>query len=435
MMTGGTLPNVVILGAGFGGLAAAKALAGKDVNITLVDRQNHHLFQPLLYQVATAGLSPADIAAPIRSIVKSDKNIRVVLDCVTAIDAANRRIVLQKSAPLPFDYAIVATGARHSYFANGEWEAIAPGLKTIDDATKIRRAVLLALEHAEIETDKALRDALLTFVVIGGGPTGVEMAGAIAELAHTSVSMDFRHITPHCSRIILVDSGDRLLKSFPADLSQKAQAHLSELGVEIKLNMRITDLQAHGVKIGTDWTYAQTIVWAAGVMASPVGAWLQINCERSGKVPVQPDLRIARYPRVFAIGDVASCSGRDGNPLPGIAAVAKQQGRYVADVILAQVRGAPPPAPFRYRNYGNIATIGRRRAVADFGRFKLSGFAAWLVWSVVHIWFLAGYRNRLVVGANWLWSYLTFDRSARLITGIGNDTVIEAADVRMGSTQ
>lgn len=415
-----TRQHVVILGAGFGGLAAAKRLGGEDVDVTLVDRQNHHLFQPLLYQVATAGLSPAEIAAPIRAIVKRHENIRVILDTITGIDPLLRQVQFGECRPIDYDYLIVATGARHGYFANGEWENYAPGLKTIDDATRIRRSVLLALEHAEVETDKARRDAMLTYIVIGGGPTGVEMAGAIAELAHQSVSMEFRHITPHCSRVILVDSGDRLLRSFPEDLSRKAEAHLRAMNVELKLNMRITDLREHAVKIGDNWVDAHTIVWAAGVQASPAARWLGVKADGAGRIPVEPDLSLAGYDRVFVVGDVASWAGDEGVPLPGIAAVAKQQGRHVANSILALISRDAAPEPFRYRNYGQIATIGRRRAVADFGSFKASGLLAWLIWSLVHVWFLAGHRNRLAVTITWLWAYFTFGRSARLITGLGD---------------
>lgn len=415
------LPHVVIIGAGFGGLTAAKALAGAPVKITVVDKQNHHLFQPLLYQVATASLSPADIAAPIRSILKTYPNINVLLDTAENIDSGAKQVILAQHGAMDYDYLIVATGARHSYFGSGEWESFAPGLKTIDDATAIRRNVLLALEFAEVETDQAHRLALLTFVVIGGGPTGVEMAGAIAELAHTSVSMDFRHITPKCSRVILVDSGDRLLKSFPEKLSRRAEQHLRDLGVTIELGRRIKEVQDHGVKIGDEWIAAQTIVWAAGVKASPAGQWLGATCDSVGRVPVGPDLRVAGCDGVFAIGDTAACVGPSGRALPGVAPVAKQQGHYVATAISAAVAGTTAPAPFRYRDYGNLATVGRQRAVADFGRFQVSGFAAWFLWCTVHIWFLAGYRNRILVGMNWLWNYLSFERNARLITGIGGE--------------
>lgn len=410
-------PHVVIAGAGFGGLAAAKALGGKLVDVTLIDRQNHHLFQPLLYQVATAALSPADIAAPIRSIVKDHANIRVVLDTVEGVDAAGHQIMLRDGAPMPYDWLILATGARHSYFGNDHWEGDAPGLKTIDDATAVRRNVLIALEKAEVETDPEKRNALLTFIVIGGGPTGVEMAGAIAELARRSVSMEFRHITPHCSRIILVDSGDRLLKSFPDTLSAKARTALESLGVEVRTGIRISDLHDHGVEIGGEFVGAQTIVWAAGVTASPAARWLGLDPDRSGRVPTCPELRAPDHPEIFVIGDTAACpDGKEGT-LPGVAPVAKQQGRHAAQTILATMAGKPCKA-FKYRNYGNMATIGRKHAVADFGRIQLSGLPAWLLWGVAHVWFLVGFRSRTIVGLNWIWNYLTYQRSARLITGL-----------------
>lgn len=409
-------PHIVILGAGFGGLNTALTLAKDNVDVTLIDRQNHHLFQPLLYQVATATLSPADIAAPIRSIVRKHKNIRVLLDTVKGISSTTKTVALQHCNSVSYDYLVIATGARHSYLGNDMWEDFAPGLKTIDDATKVRREVLLALEYAEIETDQMRRDALLTFIVIGGGPTGVEMAGAIAELARTSVSMDFRSITPHCSRIILIDSGDRLLKSFPASLSVKAKDSLEALGVEMYLGRRISEVQDHGVKIGDKWVMAQTVVWAAGVQASPAALWLGVNPVQGGRVAVASDLSVAGFSDVFAIGDTASCADVDGQILPGVAPVAKQQGRHVAKTIMARIAGKPS-ADFRYRNYGNMATIGRKRAVADFGRFQIAGFPAWILWCTVHILFLSNYRNRLIVGMHWFWNYVTFERNARLITG------------------
>lgn len=409
-------PKVVIVGAGFGGLAAARALGSADLDVTLIDKRNHHLFQPLLYQVATAGLSPADIAAPIRSIVKDNANTRVLLDRVVGVDTARKQVLLAGCAPEPFDWLILATGARHSYFGNDGWAPHAPGIKTIDDATAVRRKVLLALEHAETETDKARRDALLTFVVIGGGPTGVEMAGAIAELARQSVSRDFRSITPHCSKVVLLDGQDRLLAGFPPALSDKARRAIENLGVEVRLGQRVESVAADGVFAGGDFIPAATAIWAAGVEASPAAQWLGVAPDRQGRVPVNARLRLPGDPSVFVIGDTAHCAGPDGAPLPGVAPVAKQQGSYAARSILAECRGKRPPA-FRYRNYGNLATIGRKRAVADFGRFQVSGFPAWLIWCVAHIWFLAGFRNRVLVGANWLWNYLTFERGARLITG------------------
>lgn len=409
-------PHVVIVGAGFGGLAAAKALARAPVDVTLIDQRNHHLFQPLLYQVATAGLSPADIAAPIRAIVKTQTNTRVLLDSVTGVDVDRQYVLLRRGAPVGYDWLLLATGACHSYFGHDAWAAHAPGIKTIDDATAVRRKVLLALERAETEADPERRKALLTFVVIGGGPTGVEMAGAIAELARQSVSRDFRSITPSCSRVVLVEGGERLLATFPEALSAKARTAIGQLGVEVKLGARVCDVSAEGVIVGSERFAAATTVWAAGVKASSAADWLGADRDRIGRVHVGPDLRLPGYARVFAIGDTAACPGGDGNSLPGTAPVAKQQGRYVARAIIAALEGRDMAA-FRYRNFGNLATIGRRRAVADFGRVRLTGFPAWVLWCVAHIFFLAGFRNRFVVGANWLWNYLTFERGARLITG------------------
>jgi NADH dehydrogenase len=409
-------PHVVIIGAGFGGLAAAKGLRTADVDVTLIDKRNHHLFQPLLYQVATAGLSPADIAAPVRAILRDSANTRVLLDRVYGVDIRAKRVILGTCEPLSYDWLIIATGARHSYFGRDEWATHAPGIKTIEDATIVRRKILLALERAESEPDKARRDALLTFVIIGGGPTGLEMAGAIAELARQSVSKDFRSITPHCSKVILLEGGDRLLPSFPESLSAKAKHAVVQLGVEVRLNALVEDITADGVTVAGDYIAAATIIWAAGVKASRAAEWLGVEPDRTGRVEVGSDLRLPGDGSVFVIGDTAACKGEDGKPLPGIAPVAKQQGEHVARTIRAALKGKAA-APFRYRNYGNLATIGRNRAVADFGRVQLSGHVAWMLWCVAHIWFLAGFRNRFVVGANWLWSYLTFGRSARLITG------------------
>ena len=409
-------PRVVIVGAGFGGLAAARALRRAPVDLTLVDMRNHHLFQPLLYQVATAALSPADIAAPIRSILARQANARVLLERVTGVDRETREVRLGSGRSLSYDWLILATGARHSYFGRDQWAEHAPGIKTIDDATAVRRKVLLALERAETETDPERRRALLTFVVVGGGPTGVEMAGAIAELARKSVSRDFRSITPHCSRVVLVESGPRLLAGFPERLSIKARRALERLGVEVLAGRRVTDVAVDGVSLGAVRIAAYTTIWAAGVAASPAAEWLEAERDRVGRILVGSDLRVAGAGNVFAIGDTAACRGPTGAPLPGIAPVAKQQGRYVARLIARELGGRSTP-PFRYRNYGNLATIGRRHAVVDFGRLHLSGLAAWLIWCLAHIWFLIGFRSRLVVGLSWLWNYLTFARSARLITG------------------
>ena len=408
--------RVVIVGGGFGGLAAAQALRKAPVDVTIIDQRNHHLFQPLLYQVATAALSPADIAAPIRAIVKHNRNTQVVLDRVVGVDAGARQVQLESGQTIDYDWLILATGARHSYFGRDEWAAHAPGLKTLDDATATRRKVLLTLERAESEQDPDRRQALLTFVVVGGGPTGVEMAGAIAELARQSVSKDFRSITPHCSRVVLIEAGERLLPSFPPALSQKARRAIEELGVEVVLGQTVGDIAADGVSVGNRFIPAYTAVWAAGVQASQAAQWLRAECDRAGRVLVGSDLQLANDDRIFAIGDTASCPGADGRALPGIAPVAKQQGRHAARTILRALR-SEPAEPFRYHDYGNLATIGRRRAVIDFGRMTLSGFPAWLVWSAAHIFFLVGFRSRLIVGASWLWNYLTFERGARLITG------------------
>ena len=409
-------PQVVIVGAGFGRLAAARGLRTADVAVTLVDKRNHHLFQPLLYQVATAGLSPADIAAPIRSIVKNNPNTRVVLDRVYGVDTVRKHIILGDGEPMAYDWLVIATGARHSYFGRDEWAPFAPGIKTIEDATAVRRKVLMALERAETETDPDKRQALLTFVIIGGGPTGVEMAGAVAELARQSVSKDFRSITPHCSRIILVQHAERLLPSFPETLSAKAKTAIEQLGVEVRLGERVEAVNAQGVIVGNQFIAAATAIWAAGVQASRAAEWLGVTPDRAGRVEIGPDLMLPGNDSVFVIGDTAACRDANGTSLPGVAPVAKQQGQHVARIIRASLRGKTVQ-PFRYRNFGNLATIGRKRAVADFGIFRLSGYCAWALWCVAHIWFLAGFRNRFIVGLHWLWNYLTFARGARLITG------------------
>jgi NADH dehydrogenase len=409
-------PRVVVVGAGFGGLAAVRALARARLDVTLVDQRNHHLFQPLLYQVATAALSPADVAGPIRSILRHQDNVRVVLDQVTGIDREGREVCLASGKRLPYDWLILATGARHSYFGRDDWARHAPGIKSIEDATAVRAKVLLALERAETETDKARRDALLTFVVIGGGPTGVEMAGAIAELAHRAVSRDFRTITPHCSRVILINMAPRLLEGFPEALSAIALADLQKLGVEVRLCTPITEIRDGHVVAGNEIIPAHTAIWAAGVQASPAAAWLGTEADRAGRVVVDHALHPGGDPQIFVIGDTACYTAADGKPLPGIAPVAKQQGRHAALAIRAAMAGQPAPR-FRYRNYGNLATIGRSHAVIDFGWWWVSGLLAWLLWSTVHVYFLVGFRNRLQVGASLAWNYLTYARHARLITG------------------
>jgi len=414
-------PRVVIIGAGFGGLSAAKALARSPFDVTLIDRHNYHLFQPLLYQVATAGLSPADIASPIRSILSRQKNANVVLAKVSGVDL-RRREVLAEGRRIPFDYLIVATGAQHAYFGHDDWAGYAPGLKTIDDATYLRRRILLAFEKAETEPDPEERRRLLNFVVVGGGPTGVEMAGAIAELASRALASDFRNIDPRCARIILVEAAPRLLTPFDPPLSEAAKRSLEQLGVEVRLGAGVTDCDCGGVSIGGERIEARTIMWAAGVKASPAGDWLGAETDRVGRVKVDTDLSLPGHPDIFVIGDVALVVGTDGKPLPGIAPVAKQQGTYVAGLLIAHAEGKMMP-PFRYRDFGTLATIGRKRAVAQMGRLQLSGFVAWLLWSVAHIYFLIGFRNRLVVAMNWAWNYVTFQRGTRLITGLSGSRV------------
>jgi NADH dehydrogenase FAD-containing subunit len=413
-------PRIVIIGAGFGGLAVVRGLGSIDAEITLIDRQNHHLFQPLLYQVATAALSPADIAAPIRTIVRDSKQMHVLLDEVNDIDPVEKQIILRSGATLGFDTLVIATGARHSYFGKDHWAEHAPGIKTIDDATKVRRKILLALEMAETNRQENVesRDEYLTFVVIGGGPTGVEMAGAIAELTRHATSMEFRYVTPKCVKILLIEAGDRLLSNFPEELSAAAKTSLEMLGVNVQLSSRVNDIDAHSVVVGEERIATTTIIWAAGVKASRAALWLDAEADNAGRVKVEPDMSVSGHPDIFVIGDTASIADTDGKPVPGIAPAAKQQGQHVARVIRARLQGKSDPGPFRYRNYGTLATIGRKRAVVDFGWTQLKGFPAWFLWSTAHLYFLVGFRNRFVVGMNWLWNYLTFERGARLITGI-----------------
>jgi NADH:ubiquinone reductase (H+-translocating) len=409
-------PRVVIIGAGFGGLSAATALADSPFDVTLIDQHNYHLFQPLLYQVATAGLSPSDIASPMRSVMRNASNINVVLAKVSGI-AVERREVLAEGRRIPFDTLIVATGAQHAYFGHSEWAGAAPGLKTIDDATYLRRRILLAFEAAETESDPGERSRLLNFVVVGGGPTGVEMAGAIAELAKRALASDFRAIDPRQARIILIEAGPRLLAPFDPALSEAARRSLVQLGVEVRLGAGVTRCDPCGVVLGGERIEARTIIWAAGVMASPAGQWLSAETDRAGRVKVGPDLALPGNPDIFVIGDVAHALGADGKALPGVAPVAKQQGRYVAKLLMARWRGGTLTA-FRYRDFGAMATVGRKRAVVQFGRMKLTGFPAWVLWSVAHIYFLIGFRNRLLVAMNWAWNYVTFQRGTRLITGV-----------------
>jgi NADH dehydrogenase len=418
-------PRVVIIGAGFGGLSAAKQLAGAPLDVTVVDQHNYHLFQPLLYQVATAALSPGDIASPIRSVLRHQRNANVVLAKVSGIDAA-RKEVLAEGRRILFDYLIVATGAEHAYFGHEAWAASAPGLKTIDDATYLRRRILLAFERAETEPDPAERRRLLNFVVVGGGPTGVEMAGAIAELAKRALAADFRSIDPRAARVILVEAAPRLLTPFDPALSEGARAALVQLGVEVRLGSGVTECDGAGVTVGRERIETRTIIWAAGVKASPAAEWLGVASDSAGRVTVAPDLSVPGHPDIFVIGDVALAAGGDGKPLPGVAPVAKQQGQYVAKLLIARAEGKTLP-PFRYRDYGMLAAIGRKRAVAHLGRIKLTGFIAWVLWSVAHIYYLIGFRNRLIVALNWAWDYLTFQRGTRLITGITGSRLEDVA--------
>jgi NADH:quinone reductase (non-electrogenic) len=419
-------PRVVIIGAGFGGLSAAKQLARAPFDVTIVDRHNYHLFQPLLYQVATAGLSPGDIASPTRGILSRQKNAKVILAKVSDIDTA-RSEVIAEGRRIPFDCLIVATGAEHAYFGH-DWSSYAPGLKTIDDATYLRRRILLAFERAESEPDADERRRLLNFVVVGGGPTGVEMAGAIAELAKRALAADFRSIDSRYARIVLVEAGPRLLAPFDPSLSEAARCSLEQLGVEIRLGVGVTDCDCSGVSLGQERLQTRTIIWAAGVKASPAGEWLNAECDRAGRVKVLGDLSVPGYPNVFVIGDAAAAIGPDHKPLPGVAPVAKQQGWYVANLLMARAKGKTLPG-FRYRDLGSMATIGRKRAVAQVGAFKISGLLAWLLWSLAHIYFLIGFRNRLAVAMNWCWNYLTFQRGTRLITGISGSRLEDVMPV------
>jgi NADH:ubiquinone reductase (H+-translocating) len=408
-------PHVVIVGGGFGGLTAAQALKRAPVRVTLIDRTNHHLFQPLLYQVAMAGLSPAEIASPIRSILQSQRNATVLLAEVTGVDNA-RRLVLLRDGEMPFDYLVLATGAQTNYFGHNEWEQYALGLKDLDDAVEIRRRVLLAFEAAEREKDEERRRKLLTFVVIGGGPTGVELAGALSELSRYVLARDFRNINPSSTRVLLLEGFGRILPSFPEDLSAKAVEQLHGLGVEVRTGAMVTDINADGVRLGDELIPSKTVLWGAGVRATPLTSTLGVELDKMGRVIVEPDLSLPGHPEVFAIGDMAAFMHQDGKALPGVSPVAMQEGRAVARSIIRSIRGEAREK-FRYVDKGNLATIGRSAAIADFGRIKLSGFPAWMGWLLIHIFFLIGFRNRFVVMFNWMWSYFTYERGARLITG------------------
>jgi len=413
-----SLPEVVIIGGGFGGLAAAKALRRAPVRVTVLDRENHHVFQPLLYQVATAALSPADVAYPIRAALRHQANARVLLADVQSVDVDGRRITVDGGA-LDYDFAVIACGATHSYFGRDDWAKSAPGLKTVYDAIDIRTRVLFAYEAAEREADASRREAWLTFVVVGAGPTGVELAGALAEIGRHAIAHDFRRIDPTAVRVVLVEGAERALPTYPPELSERAAQQLSRLGVELRCATRVTDIDDHGVVTSGERIEARTVLWAAGVSASPVAKSLGARLDRAGRVLVAPDLTLPEHAEVFVIGDLAAieCAGKI---VPGVAPAAVQGGRHAARNIMAAMAGRPM-APFRYRDKGSLATIGRSAAVADFGRLRFSGWFAWLLWWLVHILFLIGFRNRVIVLFGWAWQYVTFQRGARLITGQHGD--------------
>jgi NADH dehydrogenase len=415
--TGGK-PHVVIIGGGFAGLNATKALADAPVRVTLIDRRNHHLFAPLLYQVATAQLSPANIAQPIRGITRGQKNLSVVLGEVTNIDSESKQVTVEDGTVFTYDYLVVAAGATHSYFGRDEWAPLAPGLKTIEDALDIRRRILLAFEKAEKETDPEKRKGLLTFIVVGAGPTGVEMAGAIAEIAHHTLTGDFDRIDSRQARIILLEGLPRVLPPFKEELSAKADVALRKLGVEVRTGALVTNIDENGVNIGEERIDSNTVIWAAGVQVSPITRELAniAELDRAGRVPVERELHVAGHPELFVIGDASSAKNAEGKPLPGVAPVAMQEGRWVGENIKRAVAGNAY-LPFDYKDRGSMATIGRNHAVADVKGYKFDGFLAWAAWAFVHIFNLVGFRNRALVGAQWLFSYFTYNRGARLITG------------------
>jgi NADH:ubiquinone reductase (H+-translocating) len=408
--------HVVIVGAGFGGLAVAQGLAGADVKITIIDQRNHHLFQPLLYQVGTATLATSEIAWPIRHLLRKRKEVTTLLGAVTGVETKNRNVLLDDGGTVAYDTLVLATGARHAYFGHDEWEPYAPGLKTLEDATTIRRRVLLSFEHAECETDPARREALLTFVIVGGGPTGVELSGAIAELAHQNLPEEYRHIDTRKARVVLIEAGPRILPSFTEDLSAYAHASLERLGVEIQLKQAVSECTDQGVIYGGRPLAAKVILWAAGVRASAAAAWAGLPADSAGRAQVEPDLSAPGHPEIFVVGDTATINAWRGKPVPGIAPAAKQQGLHVARTIRLRLRGDTTPRMFRYRHSGNLATIGKRAAVIDFGWIKVRGWPAWWLWGLAHIYFLIGVRNRLAVALSWLWIYVTGSRSAHLIT-------------------
>jgi NADH dehydrogenase len=410
--------RVVVVGGGFGGLWATRALASAPVNVILIDRENHHLFQPLLYQVATAGLSSPDIAAPLRHILRRQKNVEVRLASVTRVEPAARRVWLDDGNAVDYDTLLLASGATHTYFGHDEWAKNAPGLKTLDDALLLRRRLLLAFERAEVETDPARRDAWLSFAIVGGGPTGVELAGTLAEIARHTLKREFRHIDPSSAKVRLLEAGPRILSSFPESLSAKARKQLERLGVEVVTGSPVDSIDAEGYRLGDVFVPARTVVWAAGVAASPIAQSLGVTLDRSGRVPVLPDLTVPGHEEIFVAGDLATIT-QDGKLVPGIAPAAKQMGRHVAQTISARLAGRAS-TPFRYRDYGNLATIGRMAAVVDLHGLRLSGLLAWWFWLAAHVFFLIGFRNRIVVLLNWFMAYWSYQRAARIIVGHSN---------------
>ena len=411
------VPHLVIIGGGFAGLWATRALAREKIRITLLDRRNHHLFQPLLYQVATAGLSAPDIAAPLRHILGHQRNVEVRLGEVVAIDKTARQVQLADGSTLGYDSLLLATGATHAYFGNDQWAADAPGLKTLDDAIALRRKLLLAFERAEAEPDPAKKAAWLSFAVVGGGPTGVELAGTLAEIARHTLRNEFRHIDPASAKVRLVEAGPRVLSSFPEVLSLKARRQLEKLGVEVLTGTPVSDIDSQGFTLGEQFVPARTVVWAAGVAASPLARTLDVPLDRAGRVLVQPDLTLPGHPELFVAGDLAAVNQANGKPVPGVAPAAKQMGKYVADAIRARLHGKPAPGPFKYADYGNLATIGRMAAIVHLGKLQLSGILAWWFWLAAHVFFLIGFRNRVVVLLNWAVAYWSYQRSARIIFG------------------
>ena len=413
--------QVIVVGGGFGGLETVHGLAGAPVQITIVDRRNHHLFQPLLYQAATASLAPSEIAWPIRQLLRRRRDVTTLLASVESINKEARELHLDDGSRLSYDTLVLATGARHAYFGHDAWEPFAPGLKTLEDATTIRGRILLAFEEAERQSDEQKRAALLTFVIVGAGPTGVELAGTIAELAHATLPTEFRRIDTRRARIVLIEAGPRVLPAFAEDLSTYAKDALEQLGVEVVLEKPVSECNAEGVVFGGERLAAATIIWAAGVQSSPAAQWLDAPADKVGRLKVEPDLTVPGRPEIFAIGDAAIVLRPDGQPVPGIAPAAKQEGAYVAKVIRARLSGAPALPPFRYKHAGDLATIGKRRAVIDFGWIKLKGALAWWLWGFAHIYFLIGVRNRVSVAMNWLWIYARDQRGARLITWWGGE--------------